>query len=112
MTGMKPTLRELTAAHFEPHAGGTFIFQAPEDANGNPGPETAMELLEVSLGRKVPAARQPFSLLFRRTAGPELAPVLHLIVHEAFEQEWMYLSRIAPPLDRDPAESYYEAAFN
>src|SRR6266498_4549022 len=63
MTAMKPTLRELTAAHFEPHAGGTFIFQAPADANGNPGAETTMELLEVSLGRKVPAARQPFSLL-------------------------------------------------
>ena len=111
MTGTKATLRELTAAHFGPYLGGTFIFQAPAGSNGKPAADTTMELLEVSPGRKVPAGRQPFSLLFRRTDGPELSPVLHRIVHEAFEPEWMHLSRIAPPLDRNPAESYYEAVF-
>lgn len=109
---MKVTLKDVAAVHFEPYVGGTFVFQAPADASGNGGAQTAMELLSVTLGRKLAIPRHPFSLLFRRTSGPELGPVLHILIHEGFEPELMHVARIAPPLDMNPAESYYEAIFS
>ncbi len=112
MTAMKVALKDAAAAHFEPYVGGTFVFQAPPDAAGNPGAQTSMELLLVSLGKKLAIPRHPFSLLFRRISGPELGMELHIVIHEAFEPELMHIARIAPPLDLDPAESYYEAVFS
>ena len=109
---MRVSLKDAAAVHFEPYVGGTFIFEAAAEVSGNPGARTSMELLSVTLGRKLTIPRHPFSLLFRRTAGPELGPVLHLVIHEGFEPELMHVSRIAPPLDMNPAESYYEAIFS
>jgi len=112
MTATKASLKDVTSAHFELYVGGTFVFQAPPDSSGNPGAKTSMELLSVKLGRKLPMPRHPFALLFRRTSGPELGPVLHLVIHEAMEPEAMHIARVAPPLDLNPAESYYEAIFS
>ena len=71
-----------------------------------------MKLLSVDPGRKFNAGRQPFSLLFLRLSGPELDPVLHLMLHDAFEQDWIYVSRVTAPLECDSREAYYEAVFN
>jgi hypothetical protein len=110
--GAKPEVDVLSAAHFQPYQGGLFRFQPPDD-----GEPVEMELLEVSTPRK-PARevdryrREPFSLLFRGAPGRTVAPVLHTLIHDAFEPCLIFVSRVVPPVDRDPKEAYYEAVFN
>ena len=110
-SAVKPSVEAFTANHFLPYAGDIFRFQPP--GNGAP---LAMELLEVMSPPK-PARggayrREPFSLLFRGSPGQTMAPVLHTMVHHAFEPGLIFVSRIIPPADRDPKEAYYEAVFN
>jgi hypothetical protein len=110
-SGIKPSVEAFTANHFLPYLGTIFRFQPP--GNGAP---IELELLEVMSPPK-PARgsayrREPFSLLFRAGPGQEMAPVLHTLVHDAFEPGLIFVSRIIPPVDRDPKEAYYEAIFN
>lgn len=110
-TGTRPSVEALTADHFLPYSGDIFRFQPP--GNGAP---IEMELLEVMSPPK-PArggtyTREPFSLLFRGAPGQAMAPVLHTLLHHAFEPGLIFVSRIIPPAGRDPMEAYYEAIFN
>jgi hypothetical protein len=109
--GTKPSVEAFTADHFLPYIGSIFRFQPPGD-----GAPIEMELLEVMSPPK-PARggayrREPFSLLFLGAPGQMMKPVLHTLLHDAFEPDLIFLSRIIPPADRDPKEAYYEAVFN
>jgi hypothetical protein len=107
----KPSVAAFTANHFLPYTGTIFRFQPP--GNGAP---IELELLEVMSPPKPTRGgayrREPFSLLFRGASGQTMAPVLHTLLHDAFEPGLIFVSRIIPPSDRDPNEAYYEAVFN
>jgi hypothetical protein len=109
----KPTIADVTSDHFRRNDGSRFRFRGRQEGAA----ETEMELIEVLSFSKVPPGshvkrEEPFSVLFRKTAGPELPQTLQLMLHEDFEHDWIYLSRVQPPLGLDPQESYYEAVFN
>ena len=110
-TGTKPSVEAFTANHFVPYTGDIFRFQPP--GNGAP---IEMQLLEVMSPPKPVRGgvygREPFSLLFRGAPELPMAPVLHTLLHHAFEPGLIFVSRIIPPADRDPKEAYYEAIFN
>jgi hypothetical protein len=75
---------------------------------------TQVELIEIAKGSRPPGkdGRQPFSLVFRRVAGPDLRPVLQNIAHGDFQARSIFLSRIQYSLDPGDTDAYYEAVFN
>jgi|SRR5262245_41052000 len=73
-----------------------------------------LELIEVARrGRATadgPPLREPFSLLFSLRSRTRLGSGLFRLVHETFEPDDVFLSRVVVP-DRDPRAVYYEAVF-
>ena len=112
MTGVKPSLEELTAEHFLPYVGRTLPFLQPADEQGNRGVPVELRLIAVeTLGPGGGRARAPFSLLFLSANGETLEMGLPRLVDPGFEPCELFLSRILPPAGL-PAGVYYEAVFN
>jgi hypothetical protein len=108
----KVGLAQFTAPLFVGRVGEVFRLSPSDDAPGTAGGLFDLELIEVRQpGRGGgEAAREPFALLFALRSRTSLEPGLHRLVHEAFEPDDLFLSRVFVP-GRDPRAVYYEAVF-
>jgi len=108
----KVGLAQFTAPLFVGRVGEVFRLSPSDDAPGTAGGLFDLELIEVRQpGRGGgEAAREPFALLFALRSRTPLEPGLHRLVHEAFEPDDLFLSRVFVP-GRDPRAVYYEAVF-
>ena len=105
-------IHDLTMDLFLRYRGQHFEL-SPADSRDRNGIIQA-ELVEVRKGRR-PAGkdgRQPFSLVFRRVAGPDMKPVLQDVVHSDLHARNIFLTRIQHSLDPGDTDAYYEAVFN
>jgi hypothetical protein len=105
-------LAQFTARLFVGRVGEVFRLAPSDDARGTAGGPFELELIEVRRagGGGGEAAREPFALLFALRNRTPLGPGLHRLVHEAFEPDDLFLSRVFVP-GRDPRAVYYEAVF-
>jgi uncharacterized protein DUF6916 len=107
----KLAMRDFTAETFRPLLGRMLRFRRPTPSSGGSVGEVDLELLEVNSHNHAGALRAPFSLLFVLPDGVHpLGQGLHRLMHESFDSEEWYLSRVSVPgLGHDRA--YYEAVF-
>ena len=107
----KPGMREFTAETFRPLVGRMLRFHCPAPSSGGSAGDVDLELLEVKSHNHAGALRAPFSLLFALPDGVHpLGQGLHRLMHESFESDEWYLSRVSVP-GRAQDRAYYEAVF-
>ncbi len=100
-------LCDVTAEHFLPHKGDTYVVSAAPAA-GLPQ-DVALELVEVNHYPPQPGrARTPFSLVFRGPSGCYLPQRIYHLEHPAMGGMELFLVPIQPQADG----ARFEAVFN
>jgi hypothetical protein len=98
---MRPDLKTLTAAAFQPLQHDSFMVAPGETA------AFAVELVEVAERARQDQARAPFSLIFR--GGPD--PPLPQRIYRVHHHELGALDLFLVPIGRDEVGQRYEAVF-
>ena len=112
----KVGLAALAAELFIGRVGEVFRLVPAVTVPGTGPDPFELELIEVARrGRAGVAAdgtpmREPFSLLFTLRSRTPFGSGLYRLVHESFEPDDLFFSRIVVP-GRDPRAVYYEAVF-
>ena len=110
--GMIYDVHDLTMGLFLRYQGQRFHLSAADTGDGNAS--ILVELIEIAKGRRPPGkdGKQPFSLVFRRLAGPDMKPVLQNMAHSDFEARNIFVTRVQYSSDPSDTDAYYEAVFN
>ncbi len=105
-------VHDLAMDLFLRYQGQQFQLSPAESSDGDAVIQA--DLIEITKGRRPPGedGKQPFSLVFRSVAGPDMKPELQNVAHRDFSVRNIFFARVQYSLDPSDTSAYYEAVFN